>query len=72
MVKHAEFKDMGSHTTGQKSIFWDLPYWKDNLLWHTLDVMHIEKNFVDNVFNTMMDVQGKIKDNEKARKYMEI
>jgi hypothetical protein len=26
-----------------KSIFFRLPYWKDNLLRHNLDVMHIEK-----------------------------
>jgi hypothetical protein len=34
--------------------------------------MHIEKNFFDNIFNTVMDVQGKTKDNEKARKDVEL
>jgi hypothetical protein len=29
--------------------------------------MHNEKNIFDNVFNTMMDVNGKTKDNIKAR-----
>ena len=29
--------------------------------------MHIEKNFFDNVFNTVMDVKDKTKDNHKAR-----
>ncbi|XP_058211658.1 uncharacterized protein LOC131323837 [Rhododendron vialii] len=29
------------------SIFFELPYWKDNLLRHNLDVMHIEKNVCD-------------------------
>jgi len=29
--------------------------------------MHIENNFFDNVFTTVMDVKGKTKDNEKAR-----
>ncbi|XP_068503878.1 uncharacterized protein [Phaseolus vulgaris] len=52
----------------KRSIFWDLPYWKDNLLRHNLDAMHIEKNFFDNIFNTIMDVKGKTKDNDKARK----
>src|SRR3954464_7885586 len=28
----------------KKSIFFELPYWKDNLICHNLDVMHIEKN----------------------------
>jgi len=55
------------HNWTKRSIFWDLPYWKDNLLRHNLDVMHIEKNFFDNVFNTVMDVKVKTKDNEKAR-----
>jgi hypothetical protein len=29
--------------------------------------MHIEKNMFENIFNTVMDVKGKIKDNIKAR-----
>jgi hypothetical protein len=42
-------------------------YWKTNLLRHNLDVMHIEKNVFENIFNTVMDVKGKTKDNIKAR-----
>ncbi|CAI8614984.1 unnamed protein product [Vicia faba] len=34
--------------------------------------MHIEKNFFDNVFNTVMDVKDRTKDNVKARQDMEI
>ena len=45
----------------------DLPYWKINLLRHNLDVMHIEKKFFDNIFNTIMNVEGKTKDNAKSR-----
>jgi len=56
------------HNWTKRSIFWDLPYWKDNLLRHNLDVMHIEKNFFENIFNTVMNVTGKAKDNEKARR----
>ncbi|GAU35269.1 hypothetical protein TSUD_324070 [Trifolium subterraneum] len=56
-----------SHNWTKRSIFWDLPYWKDNLLRHNLDVMHIEKNFCDNILHTVMNVSGKTKDNEKAR-----
>jgi len=51
----------------KKSIFFDLPYWKDNLIRHNLDVMHIEKNVCDNVLWTIMDVDGKENDNLKAR-----
>ncbi|XP_058729647.1 uncharacterized protein LOC131601773 isoform X2 [Vicia villosa] len=57
-----------SHNWKKQSIFWELPYWKDNLIRHNLDVMHIEKNVFDNVFNTVMDIKGKTKDNAKARK----
>jgi hypothetical protein len=56
-----------THNWTKRSIFWDLPYWKDNLLRHNLDVMHIEKNFCDNILHTVMNVSGKTKDNEKAR-----
>ena len=44
----------------KRSIFWDLPYWSSLLIRHNLDVMHIEKNFFDNLFNTIMNIEGKI------------
>jgi len=56
-----------THNWVKRSIFWELPYWKTNLLRHNLDVMHIEKNVFENIFNTVMDVKGKTKDNIKAR-----
>lgn len=31
-----------THNWTKRSIFWDLPYWKDNLLRHNLDVIQIE------------------------------
>ncbi|XP_033146851.1 uncharacterized protein LOC117133895 [Brassica rapa] len=55
------------HNWHKKSIFWDLPYWKTHLLRHNLDVMHIEKNFFDNLMNTVLNIQGKTKDNLKSR-----
>jgi len=56
-----------THNWVKRSIFWELPYWKTNLLRHNLDVMHIEKNVFENIFNIVMDVKGKTKDNIKAR-----
>lgn len=38
------------------------------LLRHNLDVMHIEKNICDNIIGTLLDIDGKSKDNLKARK----
>ncbi|KAH0687961.1 hypothetical protein KY284_018514, partial [Solanum tuberosum] len=39
----------------------------DNLLRHNLDVMHIEKNIVDSILGTLLDISGKKKDHKKAR-----
>ena len=61
-----------THHWQKKSIFWSLPYWKDNLLQHNLDMMHLEKNFTENVLYTLLSIGGKTKDNEKARKDLAI
>ncbi|KAL0401997.1 UNVERIFIED_CONTAM: hypothetical protein Slati_4229600 [Sesamum latifolium] len=60
------------HKWTKKSIFWELEYWSTHLIRHNLDVMHIEKNVFDNIFNTMMDIKGKTKDNLNARKDLQI
>ncbi|XP_057993064.1 uncharacterized protein LOC131174044 [Hevea brasiliensis] len=60
------------HNWVKRSIFWELPYWNSNLIRHNLDVMHIEKNVFDNVFYTVMDVNGKTKDNSKAREDLKV
>ncbi|XP_071923098.1 uncharacterized protein [Coffea arabica] len=44
------------------SIFFDLPYWKDNVLRHNLDFMHIEKNVCENIWGTLLDIEDKTKD----------
>ena len=55
------------HNWVKRSIFWELPYWENLLLRHNLDFMHIEKNFFDNLINTILNVPGKTKDNIKSR-----
>jgi hypothetical protein len=45
-----------------------LPYWKDNLLQHKLDMIHIEKNVIDNILGTILNIKGKTKDNLQAHK----
>jgi hypothetical protein len=50
----------------KRSIFFTLPYWKDNELRLNLDVMHIEKNVVNNIIGTLLDIKGKTKDNHEA------
>ncbi|GJY04667.1 zinc finger, CCHC-type containing protein [Tanacetum coccineum] len=62
-------EEMGEHLLWKKkSVFFDLEYWKFNLLRHNLDVMHIEKNVCDNFIGTLLNLDGKTKDNENSRK----
>ncbi|KAL0374013.1 UNVERIFIED_CONTAM: hypothetical protein Sradi_3317000 [Sesamum radiatum] len=60
------------HKWMKKSIFWDLPYCTTHLIWHNFDVMYIEKNVFDNIFNTIMDIKEKSKDNRNAWKDLAI
>ena len=56
----------------KRSIFFDFPYWEFNTLRHNLDVMHIEKNVCDNLLGTLLNLEGKSKDNLKARKDLQV
>ncbi|KAL0458231.1 UNVERIFIED_CONTAM: hypothetical protein Slati_0450300 [Sesamum latifolium] len=60
------------HKWTKKNIFWELEYWSMHLIRHNLDVMYIEKNMFDNIFNTVIDIKGKTKDNLNARKDLKI
>jgi hypothetical protein len=61
-----------NHNWTKMCIFWDLPYWCILLVPHNIDIMHNEKNVFDNIFNTVMDLKGKTKDNLKARWDLEV
>ncbi|XP_035841547.1 uncharacterized protein LOC110933931 [Helianthus annuus] len=54
----------------RKSIFWDLPYWRDLNVRHCLDVMHIEKNVCDSLIGLLLNIPGKTKDGINVRKDM--
>ena len=45
---------------------------KTSLLCHNLDVMHIEKNVFENIFNMIMEVKGKTKDNIKTKRDIDL
>jgi hypothetical protein len=47
--------------------FLELSHWNNNLLLYNLDVMYIEMNMFENIFNMVMDVKEKTKDNMIAR-----
>ncbi|GJY97147.1 hypothetical protein Tco_0514057 [Tanacetum coccineum] len=54
----------------KRSIFWDLEYWPFLKLKHNLDVMHIEKNALEALLNTLLQ-NDKTKDTVKARQDLE-
>ena len=51
----------------KKSILYELPYWKNLNLRHNLDVMHVEKNICENIVGTVVGIDKKNKDTDKAR-----
>jgi hypothetical protein len=55
------------HKWRKKSILFQLPYWKNLLVRHNLDVMHIEKNIYESILGTLLQMPSKSKDGEKAR-----
>jgi hypothetical protein len=49
------------------SIFWELPYWKDLSVCHSIDVMHVKKNVCESLLGTLLNTDGKIRDHGHAR-----
>uniref|UniRef100_A0A2N9GFL9 Nudix hydrolase domain-containing protein n=1 Tax=Fagus sylvatica TaxID=28930 RepID=A0A2N9GFL9_FAGSY len=49
------------------SILYELPYWMNKKLKHNIDVLHVEKNISESTFRTMLGIDGKNKDTDKAR-----
>ena len=50
----------------KKSIFWDLPYWKNLEVRSAIDVMHVTKNLCVTLLG-FLGVYGKTKDTPEAR-----
>lgn len=48
-------------------MFFDSPYWSSLVVRHCLDVMHIEKNVCDDLIRTLINIQGKKKDDKSSR-----
>ena len=55
-----------THNQVEQSILQDFSYWKTNLLFHNFDVIHVEKSVFENIFNMVMDLKGKTKNNIKV------
>jgi hypothetical protein len=50
----------------KQSIFWELPYWKDLDVCHSINVMHIEKNVCQSLLGTLLNTDGKTRDHGLA------
>ena len=55
----------------KKSILWELPYWKDLDVRHSIDAMHLKKNVCESLLGTLMNNKNKTKDHEKAQADLE-
>jgi hypothetical protein len=51
----------------KQSIFWELPYWKNLEVHHSIDVMHVEKNVCESLLRTLLDIDGRTRDHGYAR-----
>jgi hypothetical protein len=51
----------------KQSIFWELLYWKDLDIHHSIDVMHIEKNVCESLLGTLLNMDEKTRDHGHAR-----
>ncbi|XP_013615160.1 PREDICTED: uncharacterized protein LOC106321444, partial [Brassica oleracea var. oleracea] len=54
----------------KRSIFFEIPYWKELPVRHNIDVMHVEKNVSDAILSLLMQ-SAKSKDGLKSRKDLE-
>jgi hypothetical protein len=51
----------------KQSIFWELPYWKDLDVRHSIDVMHVEKNVCESLLGALLNMVEKTRDHGHAR-----
>ena len=58
---------IGEPNWSKLSILNKLPYWKNKKLKHNIDVMHVEKNISESTYGTLLGIEGRNKDTDKAR-----
>jgi hypothetical protein len=51
----------------RQSIFLDLLHWKDLDIYHSIDVMHIDKNVCESLLKTLLNIDGKTRGHGHAR-----
>jgi hypothetical protein len=51
----------------KRSIFLNLPYWKDLMVHRAIDFMYMEKNVCEALIDTLLDIPSKTKGTLKAQ-----
>ena len=62
---------IGETNWSKVSILYQLLYWKNKKLKHNIDVMHVEKNISESTNGTLLGIEGKNKDMDKAQIYLQ-
>ena len=57
---------IGEPNWSKVSILYKLPYWKNKKFKHKIDVMYVEKNISENTYGTLLGIEEKNKDTDKA------
>jgi hypothetical protein len=60
--KNTEEDDMSK----KQSIFWELPYWKDLDIHHSIDVIHVKKNVCESLLKTLLNMDENTRDHGHA------
>jgi hypothetical protein len=48
-------------------MFWELLYWKDLDVHHSIDVMHVQKNVCEILLGTLLNMNGKTRNHVHAQ-----
>ena len=58
---------IGELNWSKVSILYKLPYWKNKKLKHNIDVLHVENNISESTYGTLLSIEGRNKDTNKAQ-----
>ena len=58
---------IGESNWSKVNILYKLPYWKNKKFKHNIDVMHVKKNIIESSYSTLLSIEGRNKDTDKAR-----
>ena len=69
--RSAKAKSVVKKRWKKMSILWELPYWKDIAVHHSINLMHVKKNVYGSLLGVLMNDKWKTKEHAKARADLE-